>query len=193
VGNEVSREIAAVRDCRRERGSLALRQFAAPGRGARAHRKIMKALLHRILRGIVMTLAFVIGLFGVMQLIPYGRAHTNPPVVAEPAWDSPRTRELAKRACFDCHSNETRWPWYAHVAPFSWVMQRHVDIGRSVMNFSEWTRPYELAEQAGSEVIRTEMPPRGYRMLHEHAQLTHAEKVELARGLHATLGIPWRE
>jgi hypothetical protein len=145
--------------------------------------------MRRILVGLTVTGAA----FGAMQLVPYGRAYSNPPVVQEPAWDSPRTRELARRACFDCHSNETRWPWYARVAPMSWVMERHVEVGRSVLNFSEWTRPYELASQAGSEVIRREMPPRGYRMLHEDAHLSHEEKVELARGLHATLGLPWRE
>lgn len=140
-----------------------------------------------------MGLSFLVGLFGVMQLIPYGRDHSNPPVIQEPAWDTPRTRELAARACFDCHSNETRWPWYAHVAPLSWVMQRHVTAGRSVMNFSEWTRPYLLANEAGGKIIRREMPPHGYKLLHEHAHLSESEKVELARGLHATLGLPWRE
>ncbi len=149
----------------------------------------LRRLLHASLAIVVISAA----LFGAMQLVPYGQAHSNPPVVVEPPWDSPRTRELAKRACFDCHSNETRWPWYAKVAPFSWVMQHHVETGRSVLNFSEWTRPYVLAEQAGSEVIRREMPPRGYRMLHDDAHLTHEEKVDLARGLHYTMGIEWRE
>ena len=135
-----------------------------------------------------MGLAFLLGFTALMQLVPYGRAHSNPPVIAEPVWDHPRTRELAKRACFDCHSNETKWPWYAKVAPFSWAMQRDVEAGRSVMNFSEWHRRWDLAEAAGPEVIRREMPPRSYRMLHGHAQLTHAEKMELARGLDATFG-----
>ncbi len=49
----------------------------------------------------------LVGVFLVIQFIPYGHAHDNPPVLAEPAWDSPTTRELAQRACFDCHSNET--------------------------------------------------------------------------------------
>lgn len=65
--------------------------------------------------------------------------------------------------------------------------------GRSVFNFSEWTRDNELAHQAGHAVIRRDMPPSSYRMLHDHARLTHEEKVELARGLHATFGVPWRE
>jgi hypothetical protein len=139
-----------------------------------------------------MGLAFFVGFFAVIQLVPYGRAHSNPPVIQEPPWNSPRTRELAKRACFDCHSNETRWPWYAHVAPFSWVLQRDVEAGRSVMNFSEWTHPNDLASAAGGEVIRREMPPRSYRLVHGDAHLTEDEKVELARGLHATFGAPGR-
>src|SRR5690606_30867239 len=108
----------------------------------------MTASLRRLLRKVVMTLAFLVGFVGVLQLVPYGQARSNPPVIQEPAWDSPRTRELAKRACFDCHSNETRWPWYARIAPMSWVLQRDVEAGRSVMNFSEWTRPYALAPAA---------------------------------------------
>jgi hypothetical protein len=72
-----------------------------------------------------------VGLLAVAQAIPYGRGHSNPPVTKEPAWDSSRTRELAKRACFDCHSNETTWPWYSNVAPESWLIQRDVDAGLS--------------------------------------------------------------
>jgi hypothetical protein len=162
-------------------------------RSLRLHRIVMNGRLRRLIKVVFLGAVSLTGLFGAMQMIPYGRAHSNPPVVAEPAWDTPRTRALAKRACFDCHSNETKWPWYAKIAPFSWVMQQHVEIGRSVLNFSEWTRPYVLAEQAGSEVIRREMPPRGYRMLHDHARLTEEEKIDLARGLHATMGLPWRE
>jgi hypothetical protein len=60
--------------------------------------------------------------FLVIQLIPYGHDHTNPPVVKEAPWDSPRTRELAVGACFDCHSNETVWPWYSNIAPGSWLL-----------------------------------------------------------------------
>ena len=63
----------------------------------------------------------VVGLFVLIQLAPFGRNHTNPPVVQEPSWDSAETRALAKRACFDCHSNETVWPWYSNIAPVSWL------------------------------------------------------------------------
>ena len=83
-----------------------------------------------------------------IQLAPYGRDHTNPPARREPAWDSPQTRSLAARACFDCHSNETVWPWYSNVAPFSWLVQRDVDKGRKDLNFSEWDRAQEEASES---------------------------------------------
>ncbi|MRR33844.1 hypothetical protein EG829_03970, partial [bacterium] len=70
---------------------------------------------------IVLSAAFIF-----IQAVPYGRNHDNPPVVREPNWDSPETRGLAKRVCFDCHSNETVWPWYTWVAPVSWLVYRDV-------------------------------------------------------------------
>jgi len=89
-----------------------------------------------------------------IQLIPFGRQHTNPPVVREPAWDSPQTRALAKRACFNCHSNETTWPWYSSVAPVSWLTQRDVNGGRSHLNFSEWNKVQRHAGHAAEEISR---------------------------------------
>ena len=137
-----------------------------------------------------MTLALVSAALLVLQIIPYGRDHTNPDTVAEPAWDSPRTRELAARACFDCHSYRTRWPWYSHVAPFSWVVQRNVDNARTIMNFSDWSRSWELSAQAVSSVLGREMPPRTYLLMHPDAVLSDQEKVELAHGLQRTFGLP---
>lgn len=139
----------------------------------------------RILGGILLAVA---GGFGIIQLVPYGRDHSNPPVVAEPAWDRPTTRALAARACFDCHSNETSWPWYSHVAPTSWLVQRHVDEGREVLNFSDWSRAYEEAGEAAEAVLEDEMPPASYTLLHPNARLSAAEKRDLADGLTATLG-----
>ena len=96
----------------------------------------------------------VLGIFALIQAVPYGRSHTNPPVTAEAPWDSARTRELAVRACYDCHSNETTWPWYSNVAPMSWLVQRDVDEGRGVLNFSEWDQPQAEAEVVQSVVTR---------------------------------------
>lgn len=149
----------------------------------------MKVSVRRFFKGLGMTLAVLAGLFGLIQLIPYGRTHSNPPTVEEPQWDSPRTRELAKRACFDCHSNETHWPWYANVAPMSWVVQRDVDAARSVVNFSEFHIPYALASYSGLSVRNGTMPPGKYTVAHPEARLTAAELAELSRGLDATLKV----
>ena len=130
----------------------------------------------------------VVGLLLVAQLVPYGRDHTNPSVTAEPHWNAPATRALAQRACFDCHSNETRWPWYSSVAPVSWLVQVDVNEGRQVVNFSEWTREYEEAQESGETVRNREMPPRIYLLMHPEARLSDAERKQLAAGLDATLG-----
>lgn len=125
----------------------------------------------------------------VIQLVPYGRRHVNPPPGASVAWDSPRTLELAKRACFDCHSNETRWPWYSHVAPVSWRVQNHVDEGREHLNFTAFdvaSREMRHAAGEAAEVLEEgEMPPSDYLIGHPEARLTAAEKRELAAGLRA--------
>ena len=130
---------------------------------------------------------FLAGLlvFVVIQVVPYGRSHTNPPVTKEPAWPSARVRELADRACFDCHSNQSRWPWYSHVAPMSWLVQRDVDEGREHLNFSEWDRPQRHAKDAAEELAEGEMPPWFYLPLHAEARLSDAEKAELIAGLKA--------
>ena len=143
--------------------------------------------MRRLFKIFFVALACLIGLFAVMQLVPYGRTHSNPPIIKEPAWDSPRTRELAVRACFNCHSNETRWPWYANLAPVSWVVQFDVDVARSVINFSEWNRTYDLAPYSGQSVRTGNMPTVKYRMAHPEANLSPEETLELSRGLEAML------
>jgi heme-binding protein len=104
-----------------------------------------------------------------LQLVPYGRRHTNP-------------------SGYDCHSNETVWPWYSHVAPMSWLLQRDVDEGRRKLNFSEWGRPRKEARESAKAVQKGEMPPWYYIPLHPDARLTAAETRALVTGLQATLG-----
>ena len=134
--------------------------------------------------GLVVAIAFI-----AIQIIPYGRDHSNPPVAAEPRWDSPETRLLAKQACFDCHSNETEWPAYSNVAPLSWLIRRDVTKGRAELNFSEWQRPQEEADEAAEKVLEGEMPLPIYQLMHSHARLSAAERERLARGLERTLNI----
>jgi hypothetical protein len=132
-----------------------------------------------------------LALFALIQLIPYGRNHTNPPVVNEPQWDSPQTRALAVRACYDCHSNAVVWPWYSSIAPVSWLTQRDVDEGRSALNFSEWSGPTTPTGMTGfgvaGMVLNGKMPPAIYLPLHPAANLTSAEKQQLAQGLKNSL------
>jgi len=122
-----------------------------------------------------------------IQLVPYGRDHDNPPVLAEPAWDSPATRAFAVTACFDCHSNETAWPWYTNIAPMSWLIQRDVDEGRESLNFSEWSRGGE-GEDAAETVSEGRMPPFQYVILHPDASLSGADRQAFIDGLVATFG-----
>ncbi len=129
--------------------------------------------------------------FFVSQAVPYGRDHDNPPVVREPNWDSPGTRAVTKRACFDCHSNETVWPWYTLAAPFSWLVHRDVQEGRRELNFSEWSdgrREGEKPAKISQQIAEGEMPPLQYRLVHAEARLTAEEKRQLIDGLTATVG-----
>ena len=122
-------------------------------------------------------------LFGLIQVLPLGKNHTNPPVLQEPTWSSPETRALAQRACFDCHSNETIWPWYSNIAPVSWLIQRDVDEGRSKLNFSAWGQGEQETEEVGETITEGEMPPFYYVILHPTASLSGAEKSALIDGL----------
>jgi hypothetical protein len=128
-----------------------------------------------------------LGLVVALQLVPYGRAHTNPPISGEPSWDAPETRQLARQACFDCHSNETTWPIYASVAPASWLVQHDVEDGRAALNFSEWPRPQKEADEAAEVIREGEMPPRAYTLVHAHARLSPADRERLAQGLARTV------
>jgi hypothetical protein len=135
---------------------------------------------------IVRALLAGVGLFVVAQIVPYGRNHTNPPVLAEPRWDSGQTRVLTQTACFDCHSNLTKWRWYSNIAPASWLVYRDVSGGRSALNFSEWTKPQDGAGDAIDAISSGSMPPWFYVLLHPKAGLSHADKQALMAGLAAT-------
>jgi mono/diheme cytochrome c family protein len=139
---------------------------------------------------LIVTVVVLAALFVAIQFVPLAGAGTNPAVVAEPAWDRPITRRLAARACFDCHSNETRWPWYSRVAPASWLVARDTIQGRESLNFSEWGVAREQAdgEDAAEEVREGDMPMPIYLALHPEARLDDAERDVLAQGLRRTLG-----
>jgi len=132
--------------------------------------------------------AGVLMILALIQLVPYGKDHENPPVTNEPAWDTPRTRSLFFNACRDCHSNETRWPWYASVAPVSWLIYNDVHEGRAEFNVSRWAQGEQEADEAAGMVREGEMPPWFYLPLHSEARLSDADTRDLIRGLIATFG-----
>lgn len=124
-----------------------------------------------------LALGIVIGIVVVIQLIPADRS--NPPVEEEISV-SDDVRAVLRESCFDCHSNETRWPWYAYVAPVSWWVTGHVDHARGHVNFSTWNR-YDAEERADKleeiweEVEEGAMPLPKYLWIHGEARLTEAD------------------
>ena len=122
-------------------------------------------------------------LFLLIQLVPYGRDHSNPPVTVAAAWPSVEGERLARAACYDCHSNETEWPWYSNVAPISWLVQRDVVNGRNKVNFSEWDREQEEIDELHESVEEGSMPPWQYFPTHPEARLSASEKAALAEAL----------
>ncbi len=150
-------------------------------------------------RTLMFNTLIVLIVFGAIQLIPVPR--DNPAVIREPVWDSGQTRDLAVRACFDCHSHETTWPTYSAIAPVSWGMWYDVVEGREDLNFSDWDRhlradtvdpddPFPaktLSARIADEIRSGDMPPGTYRLLHPDARLTDAEQEALIAGLQATV------
>ncbi len=124
-----------------------------------------------------------------IQFIPYGKSYSNPPVGVEPAWDRPQTKELFFRACGDCHSHQTRWPWYSHIAPVSWLVQHDVDEGRGHFNVSLWgMQNKNQGDEAAEELRQGKMPPWFYLIPHPEAKLSPVEKKALIDGLVAAFG-----
>jgi len=118
----------------------------------------------------------------VIQVIPVDRS--NPPVQGEiraPAAVS----EVLRTSCYDCHSNETKWPWYSRVAPLSWAIAHHIHEGRDHLNFSEWgalgrQKQMEITREIREETSEGKMPLRSYLIIHRDAKLTD-DKLEIIR------------
>lgn len=131
-------------------------------------------VVRRGLLGVVVALAAI-------QFVPIDRS--NPPVetdVPAPA----DVRSVLRRACYDCHSNETVWPWYGRVAPFSWLVERDVREGRKELNFSAWNRldakrRDRKMKETWKEVSEGKMPPWFYTAVHRDAALSSADRAAL--------------
>ena len=130
--------------------------------------------------------------FVIFQIIPAGSINAdfaspgNPPVTYEIKWDSPETEKLARAACFDCHSNETRYPWYSNIAPVAWLVNHDINEARRKMNFSIGSKLF--SDQMEKQIESGAMPKPYYLPLHPEANLTDAQKKQLIDGLIATFG-----
>jgi len=119
-----------------------------------------------------------VGLLLGIQLVPVDR--TNPPVDAE-VLASAQVKAILVKACFDCHSHKTRWPWYSRVAPLSWGIAHHIHEGREDLNFSRWPildfeRQDLMLREIAKQLKKGAMPLREYTWLHPEARLSASER-----------------
>jgi mono/diheme cytochrome c family protein len=128
----------------------------------------------------------IVALLVLIQFVPYGHSHGNPPVTRAVKWDGPETARLFAGACQDCHSNLSNWRWYDKVAPASWLVQNDIDGGRRHLNFSEWDKPQPDVGEVIDAIARGSMPPLQYKIVHSAARLSQAERARLEHGIRAT-------
>ena len=138
----------------------------------------------RILFGLVLFLVLI-------QFIRIDK--TNPPVdpkldFAAAAQPPAEVLSVIRGACYDCHSDETRYPWYSNVAPVSWLVQRDVDEGREKFNVSTWGLDNNKADEAAEAFQDGEMPMPIYLITHPEAKLAGTDRQALLQGLLATFG-----
>ena len=142
-------------------------------------------------------------LIALIQFVPV--QHSNPPAADPVVFADPKAEAIAKRSCYDCHSNQTTWPWYSYIAPFSWYTINHVEEGRARLNFSdvaatlaqprrerggeggEQQTTADLAEHSAETIDRGSMPPSYYTLIHKDAILSAADKEALIAGINQAL------
>ena len=137
----------------------------------------------RVLRRTALVMVVV---FALLQLVPYGWWHSNPPVTQGVVWGDPEAEVLARGACYDCHSNETEWPVYSYVAPMSWLVRGDVEAGRDALNLSELDRGGgDDLDKAADTIEDGEMPPSNYKRMHPEARLSDEEEARLMAAFEA--------
>ena len=126
----------------------------------------------------------IVLLLGVIQFIPHQRETTTSEIGAEFTTDNQAVQNILDKACMDCHSNQTTYPWYANVVPGNDMIDNHVKEGREHLDLSEWNNyPAEDRKHAIKEIIevveKKEMPMLFYWLVHWDAKLTDAERATL--------------
>ena len=126
-------------------------------------------------------------IFVIIQLIPANRPDTNTDLSNDLITTENVPDEVAAilhKACYDCHSNQTRYPWYSYVAPVSWLVAKDTREGREELNFSEWNtlskrKKIKILDEMGEEVEEGEMPMKIYTIIHRDANLMDQERETL--------------
>ena len=131
----------------------------------------------------------MIALLVTIQLVPSGVI--NPASKGEVS-APPEIQNTLRRSCYDCHSNQTKWPWYGHVAPFSWAVARDIELGRRQLNFSEWGDYYPATRRRklqwmGRALQQEVMPPLSYRLIHPSSRLSPRDRAQLERWIDTEL------
>jgi hypothetical protein len=137
--------------------------------------------------------AALVGIAGCLLTAQFIRIQRTNPALKGDLTAPPQIKSLLRGACYDCHSNETRWPWYAYIAPVSWLVDRDVERGRKELNFSEWGSYYPTMQrrklQWMNRALREEtMPPWRYRLLHADAGLTQEDLAALEQWIESEIG-----
>ncbi len=132
---------------------------------------------------IIVIIVILIGI----QFVPVSK--TNPPVSGEIKAPT-EVMEILRTSCYDCHSNESEWPWYSNIAPVSWLVVNDVNEGREHMNFSEWQSyseedKAEGIEEVWEEIEEGEMPLWFYLPLHPEARLSYDQKETIRKWVEA--------
>ncbi|MDF1612981.1 heme-binding domain-containing protein [Stygiobacter electus] len=126
------------------------------------------------------TIIFIIILLVIIGIQFIEVKKTNPPVTAD--LNAPmEVKTIFQKSCYDCHSNETKWPWYSKVAPVSWLVSKDVEEGREHLNFSDWekllpAKQRKLKEEIWEEIEEDKMPLGNYTLLHPSAKLDLMKK-----------------
>ena len=124
---------------------------------------------------------FAVGAIVILVALQFKTVDRSNPPVQSDIGTSAEIKEILRRACYDCHSNETEWPWYSYVAPMSWFVAGHVDDARGHLNYSEWPafdleEQEHLFEEMWEMLSEGEMPLKSYTLIHRDARLTDGER-----------------
>lgn len=126
------------------------------------------------------TLLIFFIIFILMQFIQTNKENIAQEKNLEIKVDNIEVYNILKTACYDCHSNETVWPWYSKIAPFSWVVSNHVTEGKKALNFSTWENyTQEEKDEKTKDIYRTayaSMPLPSYIFAHKNADLTKEQR-----------------